>query len=291
MAQVLLNGIIVGGLYALMTIGFNLIYASVRFHHLAYGTLAIFGAYSTRFLQVSLGLHFIVSMVLASMVFGFFGVLVWQFIYRPMRNRGASDIAMIVSSFGLLIIFQNLISVIFSPNARAVRLTDTVVEGFSFLGLKITLNQLVILIVTIIVVLIFELLMTKTKLGTAIRAVGQNKDLAAIVGVPADKILLYTFFIGTFLSVVGASLNALEIGLRPTLGLILILKIIIAAIIGGIGSIRGALFGGFILGIAENIGIFVFGGQWQDTVAFTLLVLFLLFKPEGLFGNFSTRKV
>ena len=146
-------------------------------------------------------------------------------------------------------------------------------------------------LISLLVSLIFELILTKTKLGSAIRAVGQNSELAKIVGVPADKILIYTFFIATFISVIGASLNGLEVGLRPTLGLVLILKIIIAAIIGGIGSVRGGLYGGILLGISENIGIFVLGAKWQDTVAFTLLVLFLLFKPQGLFSTFSSRKI
>lgn len=292
MLQVILNGLIIGGLYALMTIGFNLIYSSVRFHNLAYGALALFGGYLTRFIQTEIGLHFIVSMFVSAVLIALIGVLMWMFVYKPMRKIGSSDSVMLVASFGLLIIIQNLISLIFSPNAKIISLTDgKIVEAFEFFGLKITMNQLVILLVTIVIVVIFDLILTRTKLGTAIRAVGQNRDLASVSGIPSDRILLYSFFIGTVLSVIGASLSALEVGLRPTLALVLILKIIIAAIIGGIGSIRGALLGGLILGLAENIGVFMFGGRWQDTIAFVLLVSFLIFKPDGLFSSKATRSI
>ena len=291
MFQVLVNGIIAGGIYALMSIGFNLIFASVRFHHLAYASLAVFGAYFTKMLKDDLGLNFFVAMFLSAVAFGFIGLLISLVVYKPIKRKGASSVALLVASFGLLLVFQNLISLIFTPNAKSLVLTSEIKEAFIFLGAKITFNQLVIIGVTVLVVVIFELILTKTKLGSAIRAVGQNSELAKIVGVPADKILIYTFFIATFISVIGASLNGLEVGLRPTLGLVLILKIIIAAIIGGIGSVRGGLYGGILLGISENIGIFVLGAKWQDTVAFTLLVLFLLFKPQGLFSTFSSRKI
>lgn len=291
MLQVLINGIIAGGIYALMSIGFNLIYSSVRFHHLAYGTIAVFGAYFTKVFLDVLGLNFFVSLFLAATIFGFVGLLIWLLVYKPIKLKGASSVALLVSSFGLLLVFQNLTSLIFTPNAKALSLTSEIKEAFTIFGLKITFNQFVIILVTVFVVILFDVILTKTKLGTAIRAVGQNPELARIVGVPTDRVLYYTFFIATFISVVGASLNALEVGLRPTLGLVLILKVIIAAIIGGIGSIRGGLYGGLLLGVAENIGIFMLGAKWQDTVAFTLLVLFLLFKPNGLFSTFSSRKI
>ena len=105
------------------------------------------------------------------------------------------------------------------------------------------------------------------------------------IGINSEKVIVYAFFLGTFVSVLGASLVALEIGLKPTYGLSLILKVIIACVIGGIGNIKGALVGGVILGVAENLGIGFFGAEWQDTVAFLLLIIFLLFKPQGLFGE------
>lgn len=285
MLQTIVNGIIVGGVYALISIGFNLIFSSVRFHHLAYGALALFGAYVTYTLQTTFDINFYISTLLSSVIFGFIGVLFWQFLYKPLRQKGATDISMIVASFGLLIIIQNLISILFGASTKSVSLSETIKSGYEIFGISITFTQLVILIITTFTVIIFELVLNKTKLGTAIRAVGQNKDLAEIIGIQAKKIINYTFFIGTSISVLGMSLISLEIGLRPPHALNIILKVIIACIIGGMGSIRGALFGGLILGIAENFGIYFFGGEWQDTVAFSLLVIFLLFKPDGLFAK------
>jgi len=284
MLQTLVNGIIIGGIYALISIGFSLIYSAVRFHHLAYASIAIFGAYIANTMQNSLGLNLFISILLSSILTGITGVLIWKLIYKPLREgKNASNNSMIVSSFGVLIIMQNLTAVLFGNNTTSVSISDKITAGYEIFGLSITFNQIVILLVTVITVIIFELVLNKTKLGSGIRAVGQNRKLAETIGIQANKIINYTFFIGTAIATIGTSLVALEIGLKPMLGLHLILKIIVACIIGGMGSIRGALAGGLILGIAENFGIYFLGGQWQDTVAFSLLILFLIFKPQGLF--------
>ena len=284
MLQILLNGIIVGGIYALISIGFNLIFSSVRFYHLAYGTLAVLCSYFIYSFQ-QMGLHFVSGTILASLIGGVLGVLFWFICYAPLKKRNASDLSIVVGSFGLLIILQNVTALIYGNATKSISVTDEIVPGYNFFGLSITFNQIIILITTLVLVLIFELLLQKTKLGQAIRAVGQNKDLAKTVGIKAEHIIVYTFFIGTFLSVIGAGLIGLEIGLKPTYGLILILKVLIACIIGGMGSVKGAMAGGLILGIAENVGIYTFGAVWQDTTAFLLLIIFLLFKPRGLFAK------
>jgi len=291
MFQVLVNGIIVGGIYALITIGFNLIYSAVRFYHLAYGAVGILGAYLTYQIQKFIfetqggGLitGFLLGLLISSIVTGMLGILIWKFLYRPLRKNGASNVSMIVASFGLLIILQNLIGLIFGQSAKTIRLSEVTTQGYEFLSASITKNQILILIVTLVSVFVFELFLHRTKIGTAIRAVGQNSQLAAVVGVKTEKVIYITFFIASFLSVLASSLIALEISLKPTYGLMLILKVIVASIIGGIGSMRGALVGGLMLGVAENFGAYYFGSQWQDTVAFGLLVIFLLVRPQGLF--------
>ena len=190
---------------------------------------------------------------------------------------------MIVSSFGLMILIQNLIALIADNSSKSVSISKEIIPANEFLGLTITHNQLIILAVCLTTVVIFELLLQKSKIGSAIRAVGQNKKLAEVIGIKADKVIIYTFFIASALSSIGATLYSLEYTLKPTHALHIVLKVVVACIIGGIGSVRGALAGGLILGISENIGINIFGSQWQDSVAYLLLILFLIFKPEGLF--------
>ncbi len=285
MFQVVLNGIIVGGIYALISIGFALVYSSVRFYHLAYCAIAIFGTYITYTFQQSLGLGFLPSLFLSSFLFGFFGVGFWNFFYKPLIDKKATDISMIVASFGLLIVFQNISALIFGNAAKSLYLSQTVKVGYNFFNLYITQNQIMILAFTVIAILILEFILKKTRLGTAIRATGQNLYLATTVGIKSKSIINYSFFIATFISVFGSSLIALEIGIRPIYSLTLMLKVTIACIIGGMGDLRGAFVGGLMLGIIENFGIYFFGASYQDITAFSLLVIFLIFKPNGIFGK------
>lgn len=282
--QIILNGIIIGGLYALMAIGFNLIFSSVRFFHLLYGILAVLGVYITRVLLLN-EINFFVSMFIGAVIIGLLGMLAWQWLYKPLTKRKASSLVLMVTSFGALIIIQNLIALIWKNNTRSISISETIKEGYQFLGLSITFNQLVILIVSIILMLLLELFLERTKYGMAIRAIGDNTELTTVLGLKTNQIILMVFFIGSFISSISASLVALEIGVRPTYGLWLVLKAIIASIIGGIGSMRGALLGGLLLGIVENIGIYFLGGSWQEVTAFMLLTVFLLFRPQGLFNK------
>lgn len=287
--QILLNGIIIGGIYALIALGFNLIYATARFYHLLYGVIAILGAYFVLELQ-GLGVPFIWATLISSVLVGLLGMASWQFMYKPMRDKKASDLIMLVTSFGALIVLQNVIAAIWKNNTYAISITDTIKPGYKFLGLTITLTQLIILITAIVIVILLELFLNHTKYGLAIRAIGDNAELTKILGLKTNKIILIVFFIGSFMSSVAAIMIALEIGVRPTYGLMLVLKAIIAAIIGGIGSMRGALLGGLLLGIVENLGIYYWGAQWQEVTAFALLTLFILFRPQGLFTKLQAAR-
>lgn len=283
--QILVNGIIVGGIYALIAIGFNLIFSSIRFFHLLYGIIAVLGIYLTRFFILQFQLNFFVSMLISAGLVGLLSMAAWQWLYKPLADRRASSLVMMVVSFGALIILQNLIALIWKNNTYSLSITDTIKEGYHFLGISITFNQLVILCVSLILVLGLEFFLNKTRYGMAIRAIGDNAELTTILGLRTNQIILIVFFIGTFISSIAGTLVSLEIGVRPTYGLFLVLKAIIASIIGGIGSMRGAMVGGLLLGIVENIGVYYLGGGWQEVTAFVLLTIFLLFLPQGMFNK------
>ena len=289
--QIILNGIIIGGIYALIALGFNLIYSSVRFYHMLYGILAVLGVYFLRFFQMTFHWPFALMVFLASFLIGLIGMASWQWFYRPLAiTKKASSLVMLVLSFGALIVVQNLIALVWKNNTYSISITETIKSGYQFFGLSITFNQLVILITTFISVILLELFLGRTKWGMAIRAIGDNPELTTTIVLKTNQIILIVFFIGSFMSSISASLIALEIGVRPTYGLMLVMKAIIASIIGGIGSIRGAMFGGLLLGITENMGIYFFGAQWQEVTAFTLLTIFLLFRPQGLFQKYQLAK-
>ena len=268
-----------------MAIGFNLIFSSVRFFHLLYGIIAVLGIYLTRLFLITFELNFFVSMLIGAVLVGLFSMFAWQWLYKPLVDRKASSLVMMVVSFGALIIVQNLIALIWKNNTYSISIGDTIKEGYHFLGISITFNQLVILFTSLILVILLELFLNKTKYGMAIRAIGDNAELATTLGLKTNQIVLIVFFIGTFISSIAGTMVALEIGVRPTYGLFLVLKAIIASIIGGIGSMRGAMLGGLLLGVVENLGIYYLGGGWQEITAFLLLTVFLLFLPQGMFNK------
>ncbi|MFH0838260.1 MAG: branched-chain amino acid ABC transporter permease [Patescibacteria group bacterium] len=283
--QILVNGIIVGGIYALMAIGFNLIFSSVRFFHLLYGIIAVLGIYLTRFFLLNFELNFFVSMFLGAAMAALLSMAFWQWLYKPLMDKKVSSLVMMVVSFGALIMVQNLIALIWKNNTYSISISDTIKEGYHFLGVTITFNQLVILFTSLLLVILLELFLNCTKYGMAIRAIGDNAELTTVLGLRTNQIILIVFFVGTFISSVAGTMVSLEIGVKPTYGLFLVLKAIIASIIGGIGSMRGAMLGGLLLGVVENIGIYYLGGGWQEVTAFILLTVFLLFLPQGMFNK------
>lgn len=289
--QVLLNGLIVGSAYALMGIGFSLIYSTVRYFDLAYGIVAVISAYLTFSLMNVWGLSYGLALPIAAVCGVLLGVANYLGLYRVMVKRKSSPLVIMVASFGLLTIYQNVAALIWGNATKAISLSDRILKGYEFLGMIITPTQLTIMGVALLLVILLEIFLQKTKYGMAIRAIGDNQDLTKVLGLKVEQIVVLVYVIGTLLSSVSAILIALEIGIRPMHGVFLVIKAFIAAIIGGLGSIRGALLGGFILGVAENVGIYLIGGQWQDTVAFTLLLVFLLFKPEGLFAKRQLLKL
>jgi|CXWL01.1.fsa_nt_gi branched-chain amino acid transport system permease protein len=282
--QILLNGLIVGSAYALIGIGFSLLYSTVRYFHLAYGMVGIMAAY-VAYSLMNIGVGFGFALLGAGAAGALLGVLCYFLLFQPMSRRKCSNLVILVASFGLLIVLQNVTALIWGNATKSISLTDTIQKGYEFFGLIITANQLMIAAVAVGVMILLELFLQRTKYGMAIRAIGDNQELTKVLGLKTEQIIVVVFLIASFMSAISATLISLEIGLRPTYGILLVLKAIIASIIGGLGSVRGALLGGMLLGVSENLGIYFIGGQWENTVAFSLLALFLLFRPEGLFAK------
>lgn len=281
MVQVILYGIIVGSIYALIALGFNLIYSAVRFYHILYGALALLASYMVYDLQ-GRGIHFAFAIVIAIVVSGVLGIIFWQWLYRPMVQKKSSSLVLLVASFGAFIVMSNVLVLLWGTTAQTISITNEVVAGTEFMGMNFTFNQIVIFLTAITCIILLELFLKKTKYGMAIRAISDNAPLTVALGLRTNFIICWVFFIGTALSALSAILFSLEYGVRPSYGLMLILKAIIATIIGGVGSMTGALLGGFFLGIGENVGMYFVGSNWQDTISFGLLTIFLLLRPGGI---------
>ena len=281
--QLTLNGIIAGTLYALVALGFTVIYRTVKFFHFAHGVVYAVGAYLAYSFVISLGINPIISFFLATILAGAIGVGIDRLVYKPLRKRKAPNLVFLIASFGIFIFIQNLLQLIYGAQILTIR-TGPVKEGHHFLGAVITNTQILILVVSIALCLGLWLFVKRTKLGKAMRAVADDRIAASVVGINPERIILAAFAIGSALAGAAGILISLETNIEPTMGMNAILKGIIASIIGGIGSIPGAMFGGLFLGIAENLGIWKISAGWKDCIAFVILIVFLLFRPGGIMG-------
>jgi len=224
---------------------------------------------------------------------GCVGVLIDSAIYRPLRRRKSPNLVMLLTSFGVFIFLQNVLQLAFGADVRSLR-TGPVKEGHPFLGTFITNSQITILLSSLVLAVLLIVFLKITRIGKAMRAVADDPMAAGIVGIHTDKVISIAFFVGSILAGAGAILISLETNIEPTMGMNAILKGIIAAVVGGIGSVPGALVGGLFIGLAENFGIGGIGisAGWKDAIAFSILVAFLLLRPTGIFGRESmTRRV
>ncbi len=246
--QFFTNGIIVGSIYALIAIGFTVIYRTVKFFHFSHGIVYTAGAYFAYSLVILLHLNFILSFFLSIGLTAVLGIAINKIVYYPLRLKKASNLIFLLASFGVFIILQNFIALIYGNQILTLR-TGPVKEGYHILGAVITPIQITILVVSILLMVLLWLFIQKTKLGKAMRAVSDDPIAASVVGINPEKTITASFAIGSALAGAAGILISLETNIEPTMGFTAILKGIIASIIGGIGSIPGAMFGGFFMGI------------------------------------------
>lgn len=288
--QLLINGIIAGSIYALIALGFTMIYKTVRFFHFAHGVVYTAGAYFAYSLSMSLGINPILSFFFAACLAAIIGIAIDRIVYHPLRRNAAPGLVFLIASFGVFIFIQNLLQLLYGAQILTLR-TGPVKEGHQLsvfgyqLNAVITDIQILILVVSCLLSVVLYLLINKTKMGKAIRAVADDPIGASVSGIYPEKIVLYAFGIGSALAGMAGVLISLETNIEPTMGMNAILKGIIASIIGGIGSIPGALIGGFFLGVVENLGIWKIQAGWKDTISFGVLIVFLLLRPQGILGN------
>lgn len=281
--QLVFNGIIAGSIYALIAIGFTIIYRTVKFFHFAHGVVYTTGAYLAYTFFILFKINPLISFFLSIVLAALLGIAIDRFTYYPLRKHNAPSLVYLIASFGVFIFLQNLLQLIFGAQILTLR-TGPVKEGHHLLGAVITDVQILIIITSLILFFLGWLFIQKTKLGKAIRAVSDDPIGARVVGINSEKVIFTAFVIGSALAGAAGILISLETNIEPTMGINAILKGIIASIVGGIGSIPGSLFGGLFIGLAENLGIWKIQAGWKDTIAFALLIIFLLFRPSGIMG-------
>jgi branched-chain amino acid transport system permease protein len=282
--QLLFNGVIAGGIYALVAIGFALIYQTTRFFHFAHGAVYTFGAYFAYLFFVQLGFDRWLAFPLACVATMVLGVALEVGIYKPMRNRKATDLTLLIASLGLYIVLQNVISMVWGDDTKTMR-TGEVVEGHAILGARITNIQIAIIATSLALITLIALMLTRTKFGKALRALANDPELARLSGINSDRYIMYAFAIGSFLAAVAAIMISFDTDMTPTMGFNALVMGVIAVIVGGIGSLPGAALGGLLIGLAQNLGVYWLPSKWQDTIAFVILIGFLLFRPYGILGR------
>lgn len=285
----MLNGIISGSIYALIAIGFTVIYRTVKFFHFSHGVVYTAGAYFAYTLIISLHLNFTIAFFLSIALAAILGIAIDRFVYYPLRRQNASNLIYLIASFGVFIFLQNLIQLIYGAQILTIR-TGLIKEGHHFFGAVITNTQITILAASICLMTIIWIFIRKSRIGKAMRAVADDPMAANVVGINPEKINFITFAIGSALAGAAGILISFETNIEPTMGFSAILKGIIASIIGGIGSIPGAVLGSFFLGLTENFGIWKISSGWKDCIAFVILIIFLLIRPWGFLGSKTEKE-
>ena len=291
--QQLLNGLSLGAIYALIALGYTMVYGVLRFINFAHSDVFMVGAfigyYMGKLVPENTVWGGLVVLIVAMLGCAVLGMLIEKLAYRPLR--GAPTLNVLITAIGVSLLLEYSGQVFFGATPRTFPAVFPSVN-FSFGDLVISSNQVVVIVVATILMVALEFIVHRTKIGTAMRAVSLNPKAAQLVGINNDVVISFTFGLGSALAAAGGILYALNYpSIDPLMGVMPGLKAFVAAVLGGIGNIPGAALGGLLLGTVET---FVNGSQWstyKDAIAFAILIIILLFRPAGLLGKSSAEKV
>ena len=289
-----INGLQTGSIYALIALGYTLVYGIVRLINFAHGDILMIGAYIV-LVAASNGVPFVIALILSIILCALLGVTIDFLAYRPLRN--APKISVLITAIGMSFLLESIALITFGANPRVI--DPKLIPPFLSTGNKINLGFIQISVLTIFVIAItlicmfaLNLFIKKTKLGKATRAVSQDAGAAKLMGINVNLTTAITFAIGSGLGALGGVLYAMMYPrIEPYMGMLPGLKAFIAAVFGGIGSIPGAMVGGYVLGIIESYTKGYISSTWANPIVFGVLILILIFKPNGLFGKSQKEKV
>src|SRR3989344_1280046 len=280
--QLLVNGLIAGAIYALAASGFSLVYYVLKFQYFSQGAIMTIGAYSFFAFFTFLKIGYVAAGSLSIIISILAALTINWLVYRPLRKRKATPVILLIASIVLLIFSSSFILSLFGSSAKTIPFAN---KAYDFGIFTITLLQIWIIASSIILFFVLWFVLKFTRLGKAMRAIADNKDVAQIVGINPEKIYTFTFIIASVLGAVAGVLLGLEQNLYPRMGVLIIVKGFISAVVGGITSVPGSIIGGLTIGIVENIGIWFLPSGYKDVISFTILLVFLLFRPQGIFGK------
>ena len=286
--QQLINGLQVGSIYAVIALGYTMVYGIVKLINFAHGEVMMMGAYFA-FLAAVAGLPiwavFLISMVLSAIL----GVVIERVAYKPLRN--APRISALITAIAMSLFLQNIALYIFKADPKVM---PVIIKSnpINIAGLQISNITVITFLVSVIFMILLTLFINKTKSGKAMRAVSEDTQAAMLMGIDVNKTISITFAIGSALAALGGILYAIAYTqVMPTMGVLPGLKAFVAAVLGGIGIIPGAMLGGFILGFVETLTKAYISSRWADAIVFGILILVLSIKPTGILGKNIREKV
>lgn len=287
--QQIINGISLGSIYALIALGYTMVYGIMRLINFAHGDIYMLGAYVGFFVTTQLQMGFFPALICSMVVIGITGVLIEKLVYKPLRS--SSKISILITAIGMSLFIEYTTMYFLTPQPRTFPpvLPNTI---FHLGDIIVSFQQLVILSSTVVLMLLLWYIVQYTKMGKAMRAVSYDTDAALLMGINVDHVISFTFALGSALAgaagvLVGIYYNTID----PLMGIMPGLKAFIAAVLGGIGIIPGAMMGGLILGVVEALVSGFISSTFRDAAAFGILIVILLIKPTGLLGQNETEKV
>jgi branched-chain amino acid transport system permease protein len=290
--QQLLNGLSIGSIYALFAIGFTLVFGILDRLNLAHPAVFAVSAFIGIGLVEQVGVSIWVTLTLVFLVGAVLGLVIERVAFRPLKNRPDSHFAGLISSIALGGMFIALLQAYFGPNTRRFPAGTFPDERFELLDARVTLMQALILVLSLGLMVGLTWLVGRSRLGRAMRAIAENPTAARVLGVNVDRVTATTFAISSALGGVAGVLFAINVNSAQLgMGSAIELKGLAVIVVGGMGSLPGAMVGGLLLGVAEVFAIQYIGSSWRDLIAFALLFLILLVRPQGLFGSPKVREV
>lgn len=279
----ILNGFVLGSMYALFASGLTLIWGTMKMLNFAHGEYYMLGGYLIYFALTLLGVHPVLGILIAIGGAFLLGLITERLCIRPLLDKPGWEVSPIVATLGVSIFLQN-----FALKAWGERYKNVpyYIEGtLEILGLRIAYQRLLILIVAVVVIGAFWLFIKKTRFGMALRATAQDREAATLIGINFHGVYMMTFGVSSALAALSATMLAPIFLINPWMGLPSLLKAFVVAVLGGLGSFEGAILAGIALGMAESFAVIIFSSEWKDVLSFAVLILVLATRPSGFFGK------
>jgi len=287
--QQFINGLSVGSIYALIALGYTLVYGIIKLINFAHGEIMMMGAYFAFITVITMGLPFLAALIFSMVLAAILGVTIERVAYKPLRK--APRISALITAIGMSLFLQNLAQVIFGANPKVM--PDLIPKRpINIAGIQIGTVTIVTIILSVFFMIVLDIFIKNTKPGKAMRAVSEDKEASVIMGINVNRTISITFAIGSALGALGGVLYSVAYTqVYPTMGIMPGLKAFVAAVLGGIGLIPGAMLGGFIIGMVETVSKAYISSQWSDAIVFGILILVLIVKPTGILGKNEREKV